>query len=322
MRLTQGEYMTKNLILTFIFTALLCVPSFAGTKEPVNYDTIKFLIDSGNANELRNYLSEYQDDLETILNTKITPRGFAFSTGWEEDFCQAPMHYAAATGKQNIVELFLELAPESLELPDPVNNATPLWCANFNGKLHIVDYLHFQGAKLDVEDKKGYDTLMITLDKGYPMSFSYFLNHGVKLIYRPATYTDLRKIFGDTSLNVFFNRRYSYNDYAKEAEHRMFYALLLKHQEDGKDFNMQDENGKTPLMYAVKRQDEYYVSALITRGADLDIKDNNNNTACNYAVRYPNKEIESMVCVSRKIIGIDIADISRIQNKFKDWFNF
>ena len=311
----------KNLILGIVLSVVICTPSFAG-KQPVNYDYIKIMIDNGDAAALRNYLGQYEEELDTILDAKITPNNFSFSKGWKEDFCQGPLHYAAAIGKQEIVALFLELAPSALELKDPVNDATPLWCANFNAQLHIVDYLYFKGAKLNVEDIYGYDTLMITLDKGYPRSFSYFLNHGVDLIYRPVSYTDTKKVYGDTSLNVFFNRRYSYNDYAIEAEHRMFYALLLKHQEDGKDFNMQDANGKTPLMYAVQKQDEYYVATLLNKGADKDIKDKNNNTACNYAVKYSNKKIIDMVCVSRKVIGIDAADIAKVQNKFKDWFNF
>ena len=377
MRLTQqGEYMKKSIILTLIFTVLLGIPTFASAKEPVNYDKIKVLIDDENVEELRNYLFQYPNEFDTILRTKITQNGFYFTKGWKEDFCQVPLHYAAATGRQKIVDLFLELAPDIIDLPDPVNNATPLWCANFTNQEDVVNRLDFYGAKLDVTDTLGYDPLLISIDKGYINLLTYYISRGVKFIYR-TTYPSYKNINGDTALHAFFHRRYIYDDFGKMNEEYIFNAIMQMHEAEDKDFRTQDEKGQTPLMYAVSKNKRDYVNAiknqeLSMRGNDnlLDIKDNRGYTACNYAVEYEdnlkkadkeakkdlkaaidakwnnlgddmapydkrinqlnqkrndiekelreNRDVQILVCGTKKVLGIKKADIVRVQNKFKD----
>ena len=119
---------------------------------------------------------------------------------------------------------------------------------------------------------------------------------------------------------AFFKSRYTRSEKSREEEGIMLYKIISKHIEDGKDFNIQDIHGKTPLMYAIAKQDPGYVAKLLGKGANMDIEDYDGNDACNYAVRYDNKQIESMVCVSRKIAGFDISNVEKVQNKFKDFF--
>ena len=47
--------------------------------------------------------------------------------------------------------------------------------------------------------------------------------------------------------------------------------------------NFQDKDGKTPLIMAVIKGNKDIVRALVNIGADLNIKDNDNKTALDYA---------------------------------------
>lgn len=319
--------MRKNIILTLIFTLLLAAPSLINAKEPVNYDTIKTLIDEGNVVELGNYLKQYPTELETILKTKITPNGFYFTEGWQENFCQVPLHYAAATGKQEIVDLFLDIAPDAIESEDPFNKATPLWCANFTNQERVVDSLYVRGANLAAQDKLGFDPLLITIDKGYINLMDYYMDNAVQFIYRDNN-AYYKRVNGDTSLHVFFYHRYTYDEKAKNNRRNIFDRIMEKHAAEDKDLKTKDENGRTPLMYAVSKNERDYVIALKSYELDLrgnddfvNIKDNDGNTACNYAVAYEDelkkeneeakKELEAVTQQKQNSITDDMAPYDR-----------
>ncbi len=315
----------KNLFIIGVLT-ILCSPLFAARHKLLSPSEIKDLIDAGNVEQLQTYLVQFnnedeKDVLDEIMKTKITPDRFSYSYGHEENFCQAPLHYAAATNQKEIVDMLLDLDPKYLELKDSWNNATPFWCAVFNGKLPMVDHLRLKGAKINSQDNEGYDPLLIAIEKGYHRTFDYLLKNGANFIYRTDNlYPTSIKITGDTSMFAFLRTSYVRSKKSQEEEFMMFYKIINKHIEDGKDFNIQDQYGRTPLMYAIAKQNPGYVAKLLGKGADMDIEDYDGNDACNYAVRYDNKQIESMVCVSRKIAGLDISDISRVENAFKGLF--
>ena len=312
--------MFKKIVVLLTLTGLLYVPSFA-MKEPINYELIKNFIDSNNADSLRSYLAKYPDDLDTILNTKITPNEFYFTYGREEHFCQIPLHYAAATNKKEIVALLLELAPNKLELKDPYNQATPVWCAAFNDNLDIIRYLKSQRANLEAEDDTGYDPLLLTIARRFYRTFSYLLQQNVKLKYRDG-FNIGNKITGDTSLMVFlakpedlFFKRQNNDD---SYNFRMFYAILKKHEENLQGIDTPNKNKRTPLMLAIKGNNKVYVSALLNRGANINAKDIYSQDACNYANKYADKDIKDLVCIKRKV-SLNTSDIEKAENKIKGW---
>ena len=57
------------------------------------------------------------------------------------------------------------------------------------------------------------------------------------------------------------------------------------------DINIQDQSGKTPLMYASQKSTPDIVSFLIKKGADVNLKTFNNVTALHYAARGSNSEV-------------------------------
>jgi ankyrin repeat protein len=54
----------------------------------------------------------------------------------------------------------------------------------------------------------------------------------------------------------------------------------------GKDVNMQDAEGRTPLHYAAAHDNTRIAQALVDAGADLEVTDTKNNTALHYACGY------------------------------------
>jgi len=95
---------------------------------------------------------------------------------------------------------------------------------------------------------------------------------------------------------------------AARGGHRGIVALLSALS----DLDAQDDYGATPLMVAVERYEPVLkpphrilriVDILIEAGADLNIKDNNGDTALMWAVRWQNAEVVKRLVES----GIDIS---------------
>ena len=57
------------------------------------------------------------------------------------------------------------------------------------------------------------------------------------------------------------------------------------------DVNMKDNDGNTALMYAVGREDYNTVKLLLDNGADVNMKNNDGDTALDYAKEYERTEI-------------------------------
>ena len=57
------------------------------------------------------------------------------------------------------------------------------------------------------------------------------------------------------------------------------------------DVNMKDNDGNTALMYAVGREDYNTVKLLLDNGADVNMKSDYGNTALDYAKEYERTEI-------------------------------
>ena len=71
--------------------------------------------------------------------------------------------------------------------------------------------------------------------------------------------------------------------YAIKSNNRQFIDILLKRK---CELNYQDANGVSPLMLAAKYGQKETLRVLLTKGADIYLKDQNGNTALDYAVNY------------------------------------
>jgi ankyrin repeat protein len=65
--------------------------------------------------------------------------------------------------------------------------------------------------------------------------------------------------------------------------HALIFSSLLEH---GANLDMQDEDGYTALMYAVRDVNRDYVRTLLEKGAKRDLKNNHGDTAEDMARSY------------------------------------
>ncbi len=94
----------------------------------------------------------------------------------------------------------------------------------------------------------------------------------------------------------------------------------------GADINLQDKNGETPLMYAVREKNVSAVKLCLQNGSKIDIQNNNGETACDIA-RYMDcsqtvkilSEQEKTVKQARQVAQHSTASIQKnIRRKGKE----
>ena len=76
--------------------------------------------------------------------------------------------------------------------------------------------------------------------------------------------------------------------------------IFIKLIEKGAKINVQDNMGRTPLHFAVQRNNLFATEFLIKNGADLNIKNNKNNTALDDALMYGNENIAKLLQVKNE----------------------
>ncbi|TKZ32334.1 ankyrin repeat domain-containing protein [Brachyspira catarrhinii] len=101
--------------------------------------------------------------------------------------------------------------------------------------------------------------------------------------------TDSQNILSDEQLAAFNMDLMNYVN--TENLHEILECIYEKNT----NINFQDENGKTPLIIAVIKGNKDIVRALINAGADLNIKDNDNKTALDYAENNNFEEIKKII---------------------------
>lgn len=79
------------------------------------------------------------------------------------------------------------------------------------------------------------------------------------------------------------------------------------------DIDLQDGNGLTKLMYAIRLLDTKLAIYLIDKGADVNIKDTNGWTALNYAISYDNEVL------FKKLIDLN-ADLGAANSRNCKWY--
>ncbi len=67
------------------------------------------------------------------------------SVGTLDFYSRTPLHYAAAAGQREVVELLLTSYPGNLNAPDYFDK-TPLYYAASNGHVDVVEFLRRHGG--------------------------------------------------------------------------------------------------------------------------------------------------------------------------------
>jgi len=151
-----------------------------------------------------------------------------------------------------------------------ISGETSLTVAAGNGNLEIVQLLVEHGAAVDAGKDRGARTPLIeAAGQGYVKVVQYLIEKGADVNAKGGGVTALLA----ASRNDVF-------PFKPKGNRKRTVAVLLA---AGADVNVQDESwlktGRTPLMYAVTQGDAAAVQSFLARGARLDLKDGNGDTA-------------------------------------------
>jgi ankyrin repeat protein len=150
----------------------------------------------------------------------------------------------------------------------------PLSTAARNGNLEIVKLLVEHGATVDIGKEAGERTpLMAASSQGHTAVVTYLLSQGADVNVKGKGLTPLLEAC-----------RYVLLPFGPAGDKKKTIYILL---DNGADVNVQDESwlktGGTPLMYAVMQGDAALVQALLFKGARLDLKNKDSETALSLA---------------------------------------
>ncbi|KAK7428028.1 hypothetical protein QQZ08_005459 [Neonectria magnoliae] len=172
----------------------------------------------------------------------------------------AALHHAVARGHQGIVELLISRGA-NVNMQDGMG-LTALGATVLTKNLPIMDVLLDHGASCDIRNNEGKTALHEAATRGF--------NEGVRRLVNKTTKLDLKDSKGG------FAALY----YAIWQGDKDTVGLLLK---AGADMDVQDNAGRTPLMFAAQMEKEDAVAALLEEGAKTDVQDEGGWTAMQYA---------------------------------------
>jgi len=132
---------------------------------------------------------------------------------------------------------------------------------------------------VDIDAKMLDKPLLIASGEGYPDIVDFLILNGanVNLASRDGT-TPLIAVAQNSIMN-------------KDVQLYIVEKLI----ESKADVNVQEEYGKTPLILATESNSPKIVSKLLLSGAELNLKDNNKDTALDIAISNEMKDIETII---------------------------
>eukprot|EP01117_Protostelium_nocturnum_P010064 TRINITY_DN3590_c0_g1_i1.p1 TRINITY_DN3590_c0_g1~~TRINITY_DN3590_c0_g1_i1.p1 ORF type:complete len:809 (-),score=201.18 TRINITY_DN3590_c0_g1_i1:68-2494(-) len=168
---------------------------------------------------------------------------------WRDQRGYCALHYAAALGRQEIVEYLLEIGSQA-DIRDVKSGRSPLGWACIEGHSEIVDLLVAHGSNLDLMDFSGLVPFTMALLCGNRSIAIELLEAGASVFQTG--------ISGESMLHI-----------ASAMGDTQICELLLS---NGAYINALEEEGESPLFWAVREGKMEAVKLLVERGADLSIQ--------------------------------------------------
>ncbi len=163
-----------------------------------------------------------------------------------------------------------EVIKKLVNLPDK-EGMTPLHLAINNKDVETVELLLKSGASADLNDRYGRSLLMYAASEGNEKIFDLFLKYHLHLD------LDHKDKNGGTLLH-----------YAARGGNLKTFQTLKKWMGEKMMVNVQDKNGRTPLLLAASWGHDQMVTALIQQGANLNHQDHQGITALMEAAKNEN----------------------------------
>ncbi|MDQ7839347.1 MAG: ankyrin repeat domain-containing protein [Thermodesulfobacteriota bacterium] len=175
---------------------------------------------------------------------------------------------------------------------------TPLHNAISNGNKEIVELLISNGADVNAKDKNGITPLSLASEKGHKEIIELLKAHGAfdGNIFTAIKECNLQAVKYFIQKNPSIVKTKDNNGtfgwyplhYASDVGHKEITELLIS---KGADVNAKDEDGNTPLHEAISKGHKEIVELLISKGADVNAEDEDGNTPLHEAIMMVDTEI-------------------------------
>lgn len=171
----------------------------------------------------------------------------------------APLHFAAAYGQNDAIELLLQNGAK-INLQNKETGNTALFYAIYNDRVSTIDLLHSKGANLEMKNKKGF-----------------------KPIHYAVRYSDSTTMQKLTELGINVNSEW--RDKITPLHIAAYFGnldvipVLVK---NGANIHAKDKLGFTPLHYAAQSNNVDAYIQLLNLAANQDLTDSVGNKASDY----------------------------------------
>ncbi|XP_071396302.1 histone-lysine N-methyltransferase EHMT1a [Centroberyx affinis] len=199
-----------------------------------------------------------KESLESILmaldDENLKPKKVKYPT--------KQLYISAKEGElQKVIHLLVDGKDPNF-LMEGQNKRTPLHAAAAEGHQEICHMLVQAGANLDTFDEEQRTPLMAACENSHLDTVKYLLRAGAAVGHK-----DIR---GSTCLHLA----------AKRGHYDIVHHLLAK---ASKYINCQDNGGWTPITWAIEYKHKELVHVLLARGADVNIRDKEENVCLHWA---------------------------------------
>ncbi len=208
----------------------------------------------------------------------------------EDDYYYLPINDAVETGNIDIVELLIEYGAD-INVREQISDERPmLGIAADNESYELVALLVESGADINAVDNDNFSALMYAAMHGNIDITAYLVRKRADL--------NIKSYFGNSAILLAAkNLKYS----NLKSEENPYYKIIRIFGESEKyvDYNVQNEEGWTCLMYAAKYGHILLVKYLLEKGAEpnayLYEPDSEGNTALRMANYYRYNEIADLL---------------------------
>ncbi|XP_041756679.1 histone-lysine N-methyltransferase EHMT1 isoform X3 [Coregonus clupeaformis] len=178
---------------------------------------------------------------------------------------------------QKVIHLLVD-GKDPNYLMDSQNKRTPLHAAAAEGHQEVCHMLVQAGANLDTFDEEQRTPLMDSCENNHLDTVKYLLRAGAALSHKD--------IKGSTCLHLA----------AKLGHYDVVQHLLSK---ASKQVNCQDDGGWTPITWAIEYKHRELVLLLLSRGADVNIRDKEENICLHWAALSGSDDIAQILLDAR-----------------------
>jgi pectate lyase len=253
--------------------------------------------------EIVNLLIANGADVNAKNDSEQTPIDIAVGGGRREirellqaKIADSSIHGAASLGVSDKVKAFIKNGVDVNE--EDAQGMTPLHLAVQGGHREIVEFLLSQGADVNAKNNEGKTPLELALSERQHDIESLLVEAGADIptIHMAAFVGSLDKLrkFVETGTDVDAKDENGRTPLLRAIRGKQIEAVkfLIDH---GADVNTRDEQGYVPLVYALWTVDPKMVRLLVNEGADIRAKDTSGYTPLHWAVMMGSKELTELI---------------------------